>query len=274
MQNVYKEVFGSKCQMSVLGTGRMPPAMSSTISYEAWKNKAALDEAAANDWMVGVHNCMMIADTPEHLLRRRVLNEYWPKNVHYGETNWSYADMNTLTTEGDLDENLDGALRLHYNWVHQYMTGEDYRKYPNNQAHFERGLKAGGLGYRFVLLEVEHPEQIAPGSAFVLRQKWANRNTGRGWRRYPLAVYLSDPSSGQVAAGPLVDEDFDQTMWLAGQTYDVSSEFTVPADVPAGTYDLLIAMVDVSGEPRIRLAVEGGDAEKRYKIGTVRVGSS
>jgi hypothetical protein len=30
-------------------------------------------------------------------------------------------------------------------------------------------------------------------------------------------------------------------------------------------------MVDHSGVPRIRLAIEGGDAEKRYKIGLVRI---
>jgi len=268
MQNVYKELFGSKCQIALRGDN-----VAVGTGYETWKHKVAMDEAAANGWVLGVHGCVN-GDAK----RQRVLDEYWPSNVHYGEANWSYRDMITKGTnrrlegnrDADLNANLAGAISRHYNWVHQYMTAQDHSKYPN-RAYFKRGLKARGLGYRFVLIEAQYPEKLAAGSTFLLKQKWVNRNSGRAWRKYPFAIYLTDPSSGRVAAGPLVDEGFDQTMWVAGKTYDVTSEFIVPDDTPDGAYDLRAAMVDSSEVPRIQLAIEGDDGEKRHKIGTVRV---
>jgi len=266
MQNIYKDLFGTKCQLSCRGDNlKTPPPP----DYETWKYKDAMDEAAANGWVLGVHSCLWPGTRSGHYQGRLLLQDYWPSNVHYGESNWSYASM-VRGEHGGLKNNLDGALRLHYNWLHQYMKAEDYRQHPNT-AYFDRGLKKGGFGYRFVLTKVEYPERLAAGSTFTLKQSWVNRNTGRAWRKYPLAVYLTNPSSGQVVVGPLVDEDFDQTMFIAGETYQVSSQFTLPPDAPDDTYDLRIAMVDRSGVPRIRLAIEGGDAEKRYKIGLVRI---
>ena len=49
-----------------------------------------------------------------------------------------------------------------------------------------------------------------------------------------LAVYHTAPSSNEIEVDPLVDENFDQTMWIAG-TYHVSSQFTLLADAPEGT---------------------------------------
>lgn len=84
-----------------------------------------------------------------------------------------------------------------------HMTAQGYDGYPNT-AYFERGFKAGGLGHRFVLLETECPARSAPDSTFVLKQKWANRNSGKAWHEYPLVVYhLTEPSGGRVVVSPL-----------------------------------------------------------------------
>ncbi len=274
LQNIYKDLFGTKCQMCCVGdaVGDPPSRGPAGTSYENYKYRMGIEEAAANGWALGLHGggWGLEPDAAETRHGGRVLlREYWPSNVHYGEANWAYADL--VHGRGcTLDRCLDGSLRAHFNWLHQYMTAEDYRRYPNT-AYFERGLRAGGLGYRFVLTEVEHPLRLAAGSTFVLKQTWVNRNAGRGWRRYPLAVYLTEPSSGAVVVGPLVDDQFDQTMWIAGETYHVSSQFALPSGAPSGTYDLRMAMVDRFCVPRIRLAIENGDAELRYIIGSVRI---
>ena len=101
------------------------------------------------------------------------------------------------------------------------MTAQGYNGYPNT-AYFERGFEAGGLGHRFVLLETERPARSAPDSTFVLKQKWANRNSGKARHEYPLVAYhraVRWPRGGQ--SPPLMDKDFGQTMWMAGNTYKV-----------------------------------------------------
>ena len=46
----------------------------------------------------------------------------------------------------------------------------------------------------------------------------------------------------------------------------------VPADVPAGRYDLQIGVLDPqTRKPKVKLAIEGIDAEGWYTLGTVTV---
>jgi hypothetical protein len=68
-----------------------------------------------------------------------------------------------------------------------------------------------------------------------------------------------------------VDTSFDETSWAQGDTHTVLSVFHLPKDLVPGTYDFRIALADGSGKPRISLPIQGGDAEKRYKIGEVRI---
>ena len=127
------------------------------------------------------------------------------------------------------------------------------------------------MGYRFVLVESQFPETIAPGAEWTLRHSWENRAMGRCYHRFPLAVYLMQDSKVIWSA---VDNDFDQTAFVAGETYDLTSRFKLPRDLAPGKYNVRIAMVNTSGQPAISLAIAGGDENKRYDIGTVTVDSS
>ena len=49
------------------------------------------------------------------------------------------------------------------------------------------------------------------------------------------------------------------------------SVFHLRKDLPPGVYDVRIAMADSSGRPRIRLAIDGEDNQKRYRLGSVRI---
>jgi len=86
-------------------------------------------------------------------------------------------------------------------------------------------------------------------------------------------MYFIDPDTGrEVWSG--IDENFDQTAWIKGKSYQVTSKFSIPSNIPSGTHDLRIAMVDGTGTPRISLGIAGGDLQKRYRIGTVTVSPS
>ncbi|MCK4628841.1 MAG: beta-galactosidase, partial [Sedimentisphaerales bacterium] len=184
MQNVYEGIFGSKCQMSIHGICKYGKPLDK--SYETWKYQVAMEEAAAKGWVLGRHSCLYpTKENLWNLLKIRFFDEHRPSNALYGESSPAVYGGMARGEGGGLDVNLDGAIKMHYNWVHQYMTAYSYKKYPNI-AYFERGLKAGGLGYRFALTSATYNKQVSAGSIFRLNQTWLNRNVGRAYRVYPL----------------------------------------------------------------------------------------
>ena len=126
------------------------------------------------------------------------------------------------------------------------------------------------MGYRFVLVEAVFPETVVPGGELWLEQQWENRAAGRCYEQFPVAVYLI--RDGAVAWRGL-DEAFDQRHFAAGETYRHRSAFTLPPDLPEGDYEVRLAMARPDGAPALALAMEGGDAEKRYLLGTLRIGN-
>jgi hypothetical protein len=150
------------------------------------------------------------------------------------------------------------------------MDAESYKRaMKEDRSHFEEGLKSGGLGYRFVLKSASWSEEVPAGHLFVVKQNWVNRNVGRLHLRHPLKVYLTDAEGNEKYSA--VDRGFDQTPWVAGETYPVISVYHLPKTLAPGQYDVRMAMVDHEGVPRINLAIQGSDSQKRYRLGTVRV---
>jgi hypothetical protein len=85
-------------------------------------------------------------------------------------------------------------------------------------------------------------------------------------------VYLTGGAGRTAFAG--TDERFDPRPWVAGETYPVTSTFRLPGDLLAGRYTVRIALVDESGEPRVRLGIAGADAQLRYPLGTVQIAAA
>ena len=59
--------------------------------------------------------------------------------------------------------------------------------------------------------------------------------------------------------------------WLPGDSlYDAT--VSVPADLPAGQYDLAIGLLDPrSDDPRVKLAIEGRGADGWYRLAEIKV---
>jgi hypothetical protein len=102
-----------------------------------------------------------------------------------------------------------------------------------------------------------------------LDQEWVNRNVGRLYKLHPLKVYLTDTAGNEKFAE--LDHAFDETNWIKGEVYPVISVLHLPKELPPGTYDVRIALVDGRGEPRIKLAIAGADAHGRYRLGMLQV---
>jgi len=190
----------------------------------------------------------------------------------YAEGNWSYRDMIQEGTHGTLDENIEIMSAWHSNYGHFYVDWESYRSLrPEDRASFERGLRAGGIGYRLVLSEATWPDRLRSGQLLLLRQVWENQNVGRLYRRHLLKLYLVDRKGERHFSE--IDESFDPRPWVRGEKYAVTSVFHLPADLAAGSYEVRIALIDPrAGEVAIALAMEGGDSDKTYRLGMVEVG--
>ena len=186
------------------------------------------------------------------------------------EGDWSYSDVKDHGTHGTLDENFEVMLNYHSNFAHFYMDADSYKRaMREDRSSFEKVLRSGGLGYRLVLTSASWTEELPAGSLFLLRQSWVNRNMGRCYRRFPLSLFLTD-TAGNVKFQQSC-AIFDPTRWVKGTDYLVTSIFALPKDLVPGIYVVRIGLIDESGNPRIRLGIEGVDSQLRYKLGTIKI---
>lgn len=192
--------------------------------------------------------------------------KHWPKIPCIGELS-NYVGFDRT----DYQSFMDYHVNIGHTWVYNRKL---YDEHTNDYRHlYEAGLNAGGLGYRFVLTSATYDKHISAGDTLTINQTWVNRNVGRAYRVYPLKVYFIDLDTGkEIWSG--ADKEFNQISWIKGRNYDVTSKFQTPSNLPSGTYELRIAMVDGTGTPAISFGIAGGDAQKRYRIGGVTVSPS
>jgi Domain of unknown function (DUF4832) len=201
---------------------------------------------------------------------RDIMEKCWRQDPIIAEGDWNYDDMMNQKIHGTLDENLDVALTWHANFTHYYFVPNTYQRVMREQhGVIERGLEAGGLGYRLVPTSLGWPSEIPAGNLLVFRQSWVNRNVGRLYEHYPLKLYLTDAEGNEKFSE--VDTSFDERSWVEGKMYSLISVFHLPKTLAAGLYDVRIALVDGKGTPGIRLGIEGGDNQTRYKVGEIRI---
>ncbi len=199
-----------------------------------------------------------------------VNKKYWMTDPMGAEGNWAYTAVKDQGTHGTFDENVDVMLEWHSHWGHFYTDAESYkRSMREDRPALERGLKSGGLGFRLVPTKVSWPTELPAGDLFLMRETWVNRNVGRLYERHPLKVYLTDASGAEKFSE--VDRSFDETHWVRGETYPVTSIFHLPATLPPGEYQVRVGLVDKTGKPQINLAIAGEDPEKRYLLGSIRI---
>jgi len=235
-------------------------------SLDDFHYRQALDVALAHGFGLARHGFI---DGLE-LYDRLTMEKYWRSAVMFAESNWSYQDVKNDGTHGTIEENIEVFAEWHSNYGHFYMDAASYRRaLREDRAAFEDGLRSGGIGYRLVPLEASWPEELRARDLLMLKSTWVNRNTGRLYERHPLKVYLIDAQGREAFSA--TDGANSQTDWVQGQQYPVTTLVTLSKEIPPGTYDLRIAMVDASGRPVIRLAIEGEDAQLRYRLGTIRI---
>ena len=136
----------------------------------------------------------------------------------------------------------------------------------------------GRMGYRLRLIEAAFADTAVAGEPLraaisIFNEGWARPANPR------LLELLLRPRSGKPVRLPVPDADARQ--WLPGQVSRISLAVPLPAELPAGAYELLIALPDAS--PRLhddpRYAVRPANADNRgagqgwdARIGAFRLG--
>ncbi len=128
----------------------------------------------------------------------------------------------------------------------------------------EKWLKK--MGYRFVLRKFTYPPTVFPQGQLRITSWWENKGVAPIYRAYTYAIRVKNNSHSHVWA-----TDADIRKWLPGDIF-FEEKLYLPKDMPPGNYDLEIALVDpVSFDSRIKLAIEGVNAEGWYPMGKVIV---
>jgi len=196
------------------------------------------------------------------------------------ETCW---DMRKWVKEGwRLRYIFNYALALHASYINNKSAplppGND------NRPELERFLRR--LGYRLVLRELQHPSGVRAGTKLDLLMKWQNVGSAPCYKPYRLAyrlsaeqgfskVFVSSTTVNQWLPGSVelfTDEFFKEPKDLPpGEIATVTDTISVPTDIPAGVFDLSLAVVDESSKPVVRLGIKGRASDGWYPLSKLSV---
>ena len=160
----------------------------------------------------------------------------------------------------DVNYIIDQSLKWHISSFNGKSSGvpEEWR------PAVDRWLKK--MGYRFVLRKFTYPPVVRPNGKLDFATWWENKGVAPSYRRFPVALRLK--SAGRTA---MFTTDADIRTWLPGDVIYDDAVF-VPADMPAGEYDLAIALIDPqTREPKVKLAIQGRAEDGWYTLGKIRV---
>jgi hypothetical protein len=113
------------------------------------------------------------------------------------------------------------------------------------------------LGYRFVLLESQMPEILAPGATFALKLSLENQGFAAPFNARGVAVVLRAQNGGKthrldITDGSSLPDDrtLDPRFWTPGETTKLETALTLSGDLEPGKYDVLLHLYDP--EPKLR----------------------
>jgi hypothetical protein len=214
-------------------------------------------------------------------IRQAGIQEVWKKAPVAWETCW---DMRKWVAEGwSLRYIFNYALAMHGSYINNKSA--PLPEAPEVRPELERFLRR--LGYRLVLKQLSYPAEVAAGGKLEVAMKWQNTGSAPCYRPYHVAYRLrSDEGKQYVLTGgvsvnrwmPGSVDIFAPTFLQnppdlpPGEIVAESDSVQLPTDMPPGTYELAIAVVEQkSSKPVVRLAIKGRAADGWYPLGKLRV---
>ncbi len=166
----------------------------------------------------------------------------------------------------DVEFIFNEALRWHCSVFNNKSSPVPPRWWGATEAFLKR------MGYRLVLRSITHPAAVAAGGVLPVESEWDNVGVAPPYRRYVLAWQFT-PRGRRAGRTPAegASPDVDVTAWLPGK-HQMSQQLRVPGSLAPGWYQLSLALLDpFTGEPAVRLATQGRDAQGWYNLTEVEV---
>jgi len=210
---------------------------------------------------------------------------------------WLYQLYNTVTRVGyepagnspDLDRQpkqyIQTALDQHSSYL---CLQAAYLNLPDRQWQEARELAARYLGAQIFIQEVDAPDLVLAGQEYVFSTNWVNRGVVALMRperqevkdvpaSYDILMAFVDAASGSPVFEYSFTPAVPTTNWYSTQPIQIEKAVRIPTFVPAGEYDLRIALVNSNLPPQdeqryFRLInTELDDGHGRYTMGRVLV---
>ena len=111
-----------------------------------------------------------------------------------------------------------------------------------------------------------YPRVARAGAMAPLHMHWLNVGVAPPYRPWVLALQLFSRSAAAVLRLPV-----DVRRWLPDDAVFDGSVY-LPEDLAAGDYRVRVALLDPrTGQPAVRLAIRGRDADGWYDLGPITV---
>lgn len=202
----------------------------------------------------------------------------YPATIADGSTDWqtkrkiaeSYSSLTNWVSSGY-------AYASSFQWLEDnHFSIVDVRNYfsPNVtiQPHWEDTLLK--VGYRQYLRRVEWPSTtLTAGNNYTFNLYFQNKGVAPDYMNHYPAIKLQD----QAGKGYQLCVDNDKSNWYPYATSGeavASISCTLSASLPAGTYDILAAIVNgTTNEADVNLAVTASPTNRWYDVGNVTISS-
>jgi hypothetical protein len=202
----------------------------------------------------------MLEIYPQQIVRTGI-QDVWQKNPVSLETCYTVPGWNERGY--DVDYILAQGLRWHVSTVNiksSPIPGEWKAKFEDFQKK---------IGYRFILRRLEYSKTVKPGTLMPVHMWWLNDGIAPVYSEYDLVLELRSPQKSARIRIPV-----DIRKWLPGDAVFDGSVY-IPEELSEGSYDVRVAMLDPrTGDPAIRLAIEGRQADGWYAMGALTVKKS
>jgi hypothetical protein len=102
------------------------------------------------------------------------------------------------------------------------------------------------FGYRFVMLNGTYSTSATVGGTIGFALNAKNVGFAAPFNARTLKLVLRNTSTSTVYKVDITGTDADTRFWLSGQSVALNKTLTLPSNVPAGTYELLLHLSDMS----------------------------
>lgn len=142
-------------------------------------------------------------------------------------------------------QSVGGAADLEMRRFHYSYLNSQYNNSAVNNDWVDQGCMEEikrELGYRFVLQEGEYSNEARPGDAISVEVQLVNAGYAPPFNPRDVEFILRDKT--QELTYRVKVADADPRFWEPGSTHVVQAFPCLPADMPAGNYDLLLNLPD------------------------------